>query len=174
MSDHSADERAALVIPSRRWVGVGVGVQVCERVASVAVRSDRRKENKGTIHSAGDHREVAMHHAANTLSTHALWCAANAHRCCVCDVDVSPLRSHKYIHLQHVRPITWPLFNHLDVGPPLSWRAITSYSTPLPVSERGLISFTPFGIGGEQRDRAGIRSRRINVTIALRIGIESN
>ena len=96
-----------LVIASRRR-------KVCECVASVAVRSDRRKE---TIHSVGDHREVAMHHATNTLSTHAQWCAANAHRCCVCGVDASPLRSLKYIFSALYRPgnLAAPLiFNHLD------------------------------------------------------------
>ena len=154
MSDHSADERAAWLY--RRGVGsIGVGLQVCECVASVAVRSDRRKENKGTMDrqfSAGDHRQVAMHHATNTLSTHAVWCAENVHRSCVCGVDASPLRSSKYI-FSALGQVTWPLYNHLDVGPSLSWRAITSYSMPLTTSEAGLISFTPFGNAGECRER---------------------
>ena len=122
---------------------IGVGHQVYECVARVAVRSDRRKENKGTMDrqfSAGDHRKVAMHHATNTYG--ALQVCLVIHRCVATSTSSAPKGQ-----------VTWPLFNHLDAGPSLLWRATLSYSMFLTTSEAGLISFTPFGIAGERRER---------------------
>ena len=99
MGHHGVDDRAAWLW--RPCVGSELrGDLRSGCVASVAVRSDRRKQNKG---SAGDHREVAMHHATNTLPKHALWCAANVHRWCVCGVDAFAT-SFPQVHLQCLRP----------------------------------------------------------------------
>ena len=86
------------MIASRRRVRVGGWLKIDPKSASawLAWRSDRIGERKTKVLfsqiSAGDHREVAMHHATNTLPKLALWCAANVRRYCVCGVDASPLR----------------------------------------------------------------------------------
>ena len=136
--------------------------------AWLAWRSDRIGERKTKV--LVSRREVAMHHATNTLSQRMLY---GALQMCIDGVFVVWMRRH-FVPPSTSSTPNARFFNHLDAGPSPLWRATPSYSMPLPTSERGSISFTPFGIAGEWRDRADVRSQCINVTISLRIAIESN